>query len=471
MGIYLKNYVKSMISIERCDPDFLAQAVNGKPLSVKGKVTLMVELGSGTFTHLFYVIKINSDLILGLDFLSKHKASLDCGSGLLHIQGQSIKLSVSQPDSTIKHTEANLLALETTELEPFTQTVLMVKVDTPNPTNLNGQLGIVLPKLPKQWNALGGHVLAKLQDGQVPMLILNPSDRKIRVFKQTTMGKLLSVDEQDVNTLDQCNTPIKSSELNVDLTKGELNGQQKTELLNLLGEYSDIFAEDSSQLGRTSIVKHHIDTGSHEPIKSIPYRVFPFKKEIISEHVRDMEKNNIIRPSCSAWSAPIVLIGKLSDDGTLKSSFKDTTNVDPKKVFKQFRFCIDYRCLNMVSKKDSHYIPRIDETLDALCQKGGKGSEIYSTLDMLSGYHQVELDEESKEKAAFVTPHLGVWEFNVLPFGLTNGPATYQRLMESLLRGICPRVCLIYIDDLICHSRNFAEHLIHLRQIFLELPS
>ena len=120
----------------------------------------------------------------------------------------------------------------------------------------------------------------------------------------------------------------------------------------------------------------------------------------------------------------------------------------------------------MVSKKDSHYIPRIDETLDALCQKGGKGSEIYSTLDMLSGYHQVKLDEESKEKTAFVTPHLGVWEFNVLPFGLTNGPATYQRLMESLLRGLCPRVCLIYIDDLICHSRNFAEHLIHLRQIF-----
>ena len=89
-NLFEKLRKKYEISIESCDPDFLAQAVNGKPLSVKGKVTLMVELGSGTFTHLFYVIKINSYLILGLDFLSKHKASLDCGSGLLHIQGQSI---------------------------------------------------------------------------------------------------------------------------------------------------------------------------------------------------------------------------------------------------------------------------------------------------------------------------------------------------------------------------------------------
>ena len=112
-------------------------------LSIKGKVTLMVEFGSGTFTHLFYVIRINSDLILGLNFLSKHQASLDCVSALLHIQGQSINLSVSQPDSTI-----------------------------------------VLPKLPTQWNTLGGHVFAKVQDCRVPMLILNPSDQKIRILSK-----------------------------------------------------------------------------------------------------------------------------------------------------------------------------------------------------------------------------------------------------------------------------------------------
>ena len=140
--------------------------------------------------------------------------------------------------------------------------------------------------------------------------------------------------------------------------------------------------------------------------------------------------------------------------------------MNPADVYKQYRPCIDYRYLNLLTKKDSYRIPRIDDTRDALSQNNGSGPGIFTTLDMFSGYFQIELDEKSKEKTGFSTPHMGLWEFNVMPFGLTNAPSTYQRLMESLFRGLVPSICLLYIDDLICHSMNFEDHLGHLRKIF-----
>ena len=457
----VKNFV-----IKPCKPEFVAQAVNGKPLFVKGVVNLPLQLGATKFCHEFYIISVGSPIILGLDFLSKYQADIKCGAGVIQIQGRTFPLKSVRPQQESDPLKVNVLAAETIELDPFTQTIFKVKVEPYIEHRLEGQTAVICPELPKRWKVLGGQVLVIVKQGEAYMLALNPTTEKVRIFKNTPVGKITPVSEDEINALTTESKPVDSTKLKVDLTKTELTEDQKQSLLEVLSEYADIFAEDTSQLGRTSLVKHHIDTGDHQPIRSRPYRVSPFKKEIMTEHIKDMEKNNIIKPSFSPWSAPVVLIGKRSDDGSTKASFRNTEDLDPKKVFKQFRFCIDYRNLNLISKKDSYRIPRIDDTLDALCQKEGQGSEWYSTLDMLSGYHQMELDEDSKEKTAFVTPHMGVWEFNVLPFGLTNGPASYQRLMETLLRGLCPKICLIYIDDLICHSRTFAEHLIHLTKIF-----
>ena len=114
-------------------------------------------------------------------------------------------------------------------------------------------------------------------------------------------------------------------------------------------------------------------------------------------------------------------------------------------------------------RKDSHPLPRITEALDAL-----GGAQYFSTLDLRSGYWQIAMDEESKQKTAFIT-HNGLYEFNVLPFGLCNSPATFQRLMTHILRGLEWSICLVYIDDLIIFSRTFDEHLTHLEQVFKRL--
>ena len=217
---------------------------------------------------------------------------------------------------------------------------------------------------------------------------------------------------------------------------------QQTRLQALLTKYDDIFAYTPDQLGRSSIVKHTIDTGDHPPIRLRSYRTSPTNKDEINNQIHEMLDNDVITPSVSPWAAPVVLVKK--SDGSM-------------------RFCVDYRKLNAITRKDSHPLPRISEALDAL-----GGGNYFSTLDLRSGYWQIEMDKGSKEKTAFIT-HNGLFEFNVLPFGLCNSPATFQRLMTHILRGLEWDICLVYIDDLIIFSKTFDDHLLHLEQVFKRL--
>ena len=159
--------------------------------------------------------------------------------------------------------------------------------------------------------------------------------------------------------------------------------------------------------------------------------------------VQQMLSSGVIRPSNSPWASPVVMVKK--KDGSL-------------------RFCVDFRQLNAATIKDTHPIPRIDDLFDAL-----HGARWFSTLDLKSGYWQVPIQEQDKEKNAFRTSSGQLFESNQVLFGLCNAPATFSRLMDRVLAGLHWETCLFYLDDIIVFAATWEEHLARLRQVFERL--
>ena len=222
-----------------------------------------------------------------------------------------------------------------------------------------------------------------------------------------------------------------------------LGEEQKAQVSTLFVDYQDVFSKHSGDIGRAIGVQHKINTGDAVPLKQPPRRLPIAKREEADRAVEEMEKQ-IIEPSSSPWSSPVVLVRK--KDGTT-------------------RFCVDYRRLNDVTRKDSFPLPRIDTTLDSL-----NGSHWFSTLDLKSGYWQVELDADAKEKTAF-SYGKGLWQFTVMPFGLCNAPATFERLMETVLAKLPWQTCLVYLDDIIVLGKDFDQHVENLKEVFDRLRS
>ena len=223
-----------------------------------------------------------------------------------------------------------------------------------------------------------------------------------------------------------------------------LTPAEHSQLTSLIEEFADAFALDHTELGKTSLVTHHIDTGDSAPIKQPPRRL-PFAlRQHMRQLIQDMLEREVITPLSSPWASLVVLVAK--HDGST-------------------RFCVDYRRLNAVTKQDVFPLPRIDDSLDLL-----SGSTYFSSLDLASGYWQVGMEPGSQEKTAFATPE-GLYEFTVMPFGLCNAPATFQRLMEGVLAGLAREKCLIYLDDVLVIGETFTDHLSNLREVLNRLSS
>ena len=170
----------------------------------------------------------------------------------------------------------------------------------------------------------------------------------------------------------------------------------------------------------------------------------PQKMKKEEDCVTEMLTGGQIEASDSPWSSPVVLVTK-KDGGT--------------------RFCVDYRQLNDATIKDAYPLPRIDDTLDMLA-----GKQWFSTLDLASGYWQVSLSQAARAKTAFAT-HSGLFQFRVMPFGLCNAPATFERLMDRVLQGLRWNRCLVYLDDIISFGGTFGAALSNLTLIFERLRS
>ena len=209
---------------------------------------------------------------------------------------------------------------------------------------------------------------------------------------------------------------------------------QRKELAEVITQYMEVFPDVPS---KTNLIEHDVDVGDSAPIKQHPYRVSPMKKELLDKEVQYMLKNDIIEESQSNWSSPCILVPK-HDGG--------------------FRFCTDFRKVNDKTKSDSFPIPRIADCIDQI-----GNAKFVSTFDMLKGYWQVPLTQRAREISAFVTPS-GLYQYKVMPFGMKNAPATFQRMVNKLVRDIDG--CEGYIDDVVIYSDNWSDHICQIKRFF-----
>lgn len=188
----------------------------------------------------------------------------------------------------------------------------------------------------------------------------------------------------------------------------------------------------SGRLGRTNVLKHHIDTGDSQPVWQRQYPVSPAVQERMGKEILRMKEMDVIEPAQSPWCSPVVMVKKKNG--------KD-------------RLCVDSRRLNKVTKRSRYALPHISAILNRL----GK-TRFLSSIDLKDAFWQVPLTESSKEKTAFNVPGHGMWQFKCLPFGLHNSAATMQKLMDILFNSEEHKV-FVYLDDLIIATENFDEHI------------
>ena len=181
----------------------------------------------------------------------------------------------------------------------------------------------------------------------IPFRVINPTSQPVTIYHRTNLGQFSSYEQPPVVSIIDSNTAPNvqststspsASQTFIDLSHTDLTEEQRAKLNQLLHENRDVFAFTDDELGHTSLVQHHIDTGNAQPICQQPYRVSPTVQNCIDEHVEKMLGQGVIQPSVSPWAAPVVLVKK-----------KDGSE----------RFCVDYRKLNSVTRRDSHPIPHI----------------------------------------------------------------------------------------------------------------
>lgn len=287
---------------------------------------------------------------------------------------------------------------------------------------------------------LSGLYTAK--DHKTCVMMHNSSDKPIEIkISEPLMLELNNF--ENITPEEETDQHSRSEELFSQLRIDHLNKEEKQKLLELVSNYKSTFYLKSEKLTFGNTIKHKIDTRDDIPIHAKSYR-YPYAlKQEVQRQIQDLLRQGIIRPSRSPWSSPIWVVPKKLDASGQK----------------KWRLVIDYRKLNDKTIDDKYPIPNITEVLDKLGR-----CNYFTTLDLASGFHQIEVHPRDIPKTAFTVEH-GRYEFIRMPFGLKNAPSTFQRVMDNVLRGLIGTVCLVYMDDIIVFSTSLQEHITNLRKV------
>ena len=494
--------------LESCDLKVFG--ANGHPIHLYGQAEISLEINGKLYRHNVIVCDLQDEIILGSDFIYD---AHDCEMKIESVNSMRKRRSdrrkciwIIDPNDPVNinkvklHTYkpvckgVNLVTIKRIILEPGQDYLVRTRVD--DYINEKDKFMITnaqrLPSKPELDLIQVANTLATPKDGEAIVVLTNVKNTKMTLEEGTPVASLQKVtnchiskpikDRNEKSTMCsnksvQDNTCEESSKIttppNDETTPPEkkkrnrrrrtkvlrirqiniesdtnilelpvylhdlyrrssehLTQEQKNRLKNILQNSKEYFAQHENDYGKTDIVTHDIDTGDTKPIRQKCRHPPLALQDQESDLVDDMQNNDQIEPSQSPWASPVVMVKK--KDGST-------------------RFCIDYRKLNEATVKDAYPLPNIQDCLNTL-QEGN----YFCTIDLKSGYWHIKLTERAKERSAFVCRQ-GLFQWKVMPFGLCNAPATFERLMETVLKGKQWKTCLVYLDDVIVFGRTFQE--------------
>ena len=399
-------------------------------------------------------VKMN---LLGEDFISTFRCHWNFDTQSLDICG--INIPFEQNDINVR--SSRVVAMETV-MVPSKHEIVVKSRLTRNVSNQeSGDIfGVLSPdsNFMKKYGLALGRVLVNASNRHFYSRLFNPCDSDVILYKGSHIGLFIPIQEvidptemEDKNFV--CHIEEKDKVSSVQLPEYmtnmyEMGTENLTEsesvlFKELLIRYRDTFFDPTGEPGRTTLGMHNIKLKDDTPVKEPPRRVPLYKRQVIDEEIKKLEDKKFIEKSNSPWSSGLVLVQK-----------KDSS----------WRLCVDYRRINEKTIKDAYPIPRIEDNIDAL-----SGSKWMSVLDLNMAYHQVPMNPADKEKTAFSTPRGGLYQYVTMPFGLCNSGATFQRIIETAMRGLQWQILVLYLDDIIVFSKTFDEHLENLQRVFQRL--
>jgi len=403
------------------------------------RVNLMVRIGPVQCAFTFAVLpSLPADCLLGLDFLTLYEIAVMPSRGgleFLAFPGMSLKFITSAvADEQVLCCARDMIIparsevwVETEALGPSTELMLTEPI-------ADAEIAKGL---------LGGRTLSEGPPAHVLFANLGCKAKVVRKGSRLATCQKVSASE----VYPQPHSPKcapKGYQLPPDVVMGEqLTSDQVKVMADLLLQMGpNLFSSEDRPFGKTNLGYHSVETGDNAPIAQGVRPTAPADRAVVREEVQKMLESGAIRHSKSPWASPIVLVRK--KDGSV-------------------RFCVDYRRLNDITKKDVTPLPRTSDMLESLA-----GAKIFTTLDAAAGYWHLPMRATDIEKTAFICSE-GLFEFTVMPFGLCNAPATYQRLMNLLLAGLTWQSCLVYIDDILVYSPDFKTHVEDLSRVLTRL--
>ena len=440
----------SLIPVYLVDPQKLQPAqsnrlyaANDTEIIVSGVISLPVVIDQHRYPATFAASENVDEVILGRDWLSANCVVWDFKTNKVTANGKPVHLSkrkASQPQPRCKRCRVGIDA----EIPPRSEAIIPANVIFGN---------MKLPAGDNQWATTpcepitGLRVARTLIPNGSPVAavrVCNTSNRPIKVYKGQSVSTLHGVAVLPTSPQRPADEKFAKQQRDalVENVDPSVPPEISQQLTSLLDDYNDVFSYSEYDLGHTDVVQHEIHTGESRPFKQ-PLRPQPRARlPVVDNLINEMQSQGIIEPCQSEWASNIVLVTK--KDGSI-------------------RFCVDYRKLNSLTQKDVYPLPRIETCLDTL-----SGAAWYSTFDLRSGFHQVKVHPRDANKTTF-TCHRGTYRFPRMPFGLCNAPATFQRLMDTVLMGLNFDVCLAYLDDIIVYSSDLTSHLERLKKLFQRL--